>query len=155
MKTWLSRRELLAADAKVRKTEWRKAQKLREGLRALIRARTLGSAPDPAVVEALNRATAEASHRVLFAHDGSAGFVVVTPGWYGVLMRLLAPALEAMNDGRWIRLKTCRCETCQRVFYDASKNLAGKWCNPRRCGNRVNAKTYRRRGPAYSRHSQD
>ena len=61
------------------------------------------------------------------------------------LARILVVVLESMADGTWHRLKTCRSETCEWVFYDSSKNHSAAWCSMRVCGNRQKARRYRSR----------
>jgi len=51
----------------------------------------------------------------------------------------------ADRDGSWRRVKICREDTCQWVFYDQSKNSAKQWCSMRVCGNRNKTRAYRAR----------
>ena len=62
-----------------------------------------------------------------------------------VVARLLAETVRAEAKGRWERLKACRNEGCRWVFYDASKNGMGRWCNMQVCGARHKMRTYRER----------
>jgi predicted RNA-binding Zn ribbon-like protein len=119
-----------------------RARELREALRALLRANN-GAPPAPGAVSVFNSTVAaarislelDASHRVrLVPHargvDGALGGIVV-------------PALEAMLDGRWTRLKACR--NCRWAFYDYSRNRSASWCSMLLCGNRLKTRDYRRR----------
>lgn len=58
---------------------------------------------------------------------------------------LLISITGAMAAGTWSRLKVCANETCQRAFYDASRNRSGRWCSMARCGNRMKGRSYRQR----------
>jgi predicted RNA-binding Zn ribbon-like protein len=62
-----------------------------------------------------------------------------------VVARLLAETVRAEAEGKWRRLKACRNEGCRWVFYDASKNGMGRWCNMQVCGARHKMRTYRER----------
>ena len=53
-----------------------------------------------------------------------------------------AIAVLAAADGR---LRLCEGPGCSLVFYDSSRPGRRRWCSTERCGNRVNATTYRRR----------
>jgi predicted RNA-binding Zn ribbon-like protein len=55
---------------------------------------------------------------------------------------LLASAARAMLDGSWPGLKACPGVDCAWVFYDASRNRAGRWCAMSVCGNRAKARAY-------------
>jgi predicted RNA-binding Zn ribbon-like protein len=69
-----------------------------------------------------------------------------------VLGELLAVVFAAMVDGTWLRLKACRRDVCQWLFYDRSRNRSAVWCQMAVCGNRTKTKAYRsRRGPRPAR----
>jgi predicted RNA-binding Zn ribbon-like protein len=42
-------------------------------------------------------------------------------------------------------LKACRNADCHWIFYDATKNRSGAWCEMGLCGNRAKARSYRER----------
>jgi len=58
---------------------------------------------------------------------------------------LLMSVTGAMAAGNWNRLKVCANETCQRAFYDSSRNRSGRWCSMATCGNRMKGRAYRQR----------
>lgn len=66
-------------------------------------------------------------------------------GVTGVLGEVLAAIVAGEGDGTWRRLKICREDTCQVVFYDRSKNASRCWCSMQVCGNRNKTRAYRRR----------
>lgn len=47
--------------------------------------------------------------------------------------------------GDWPRIKICPSGDCLWVFYDESRNRSRTWCSMQVCGNRVKARTFRRR----------
>jgi predicted RNA-binding Zn ribbon-like protein len=55
-------------------------------------------------------------------------------------------AIAAEADPRELaRLRACRRDACQWVFYDASRNRSGVWCSMDVCGARTKMAAYRRR----------
>jgi hypothetical protein len=63
----------------------------------------------------------------------------------GALGRIVATAFLADLDGTWGHLKECASETCSAVFFDRSKNRAGRWCSMSACGNRAKVRAWRDR----------
>ncbi|MCP2237793.1 CGNR zinc finger domain-containing protein [Prauserella halophila] len=47
--------------------------------------------------------------------------------------------------GDWRRIKICPAGDCLWAFYDESRNRSRTWCSMQVCGNRVKARTFRRR----------
>src|SRR5262249_9657781 len=137
-----------AADAPVTEGDLRRAVALRESLRALLHAHTHGEAPAAATLEHLNQLAGNSPLTVRFQDDGEAALVPDIGGVDGAFARLLSIALRPMLDGSWRRLKACSNPPCTRAFYDRSKNASGKWCTMATCGNRLNARAYRRRKQA-------
>jgi len=82
--------------------------------------------------------------RASFA-GGPATLVPAGQGVTAMLGAVLAAVVLAEREGGWQRLKICREETCQRVFFDKSKNQSKTWCSMQVCGNRSKTRTYRDR----------
>jgi predicted RNA-binding Zn ribbon-like protein len=76
---------------------------------------------------------------------GPASFVPLGTGVTAMLGEVLAAMVIAEREGSWHRLKICREDTCQWVFFDRSKNQSKTWCSMRVCGNRNKTKSYRER----------
>jgi predicted RNA-binding Zn ribbon-like protein len=113
----------------------RKAQALREALRDLI-ASGRDSAP-----------LAVAARRARLNIDfGDGRLVPQADGLDGALGVLVAIVYEAMRDGTWSRLKTCR--NCNWAFWDESRNRSATWCSMTLCGNRLKVRRYRSRRAA-------
>jgi predicted RNA-binding Zn ribbon-like protein len=142
--SWLERRDLLTAGARVGKGDLRRALELREALRRLLLANN-GAALDSGSIESLNRAAAAVPLSVHLDSDGSPALVVGGSGRGAVIAPLIAIAYEAMVAGTWSRLKACPADDCQWAFYDRSKNRSGTWCTMRVCGNRAKVRAYRER----------
>ncbi len=115
-------------------SEFDRAAKLREALRALLYVNNVGGAAPEALAD-LNEAARDV--RVELRGDE-----VVLVGADPV-SEVIAVALKAMLDGTWKRLKVCR--NCRWAFYDTSKNRSGSWCSMQLCGNRLKTRAYRTR----------
>ena len=146
---WLVTHGLLAPDEAAGGADLRRALKLREALRAVLLSNN-GAPVDRAASEALDATARHARLGARFRPDGGA---VLEPAAHGVdaaLGRLLAIVYAAMLDGTWLRLKACRNADCHWIFYDATKNRSGAWCEMGLCGNRAKARSYRSRQPKAS-----
>jgi predicted RNA-binding Zn ribbon-like protein len=66
-------------------------------------------------------------------------------GLAAMLGQVLAAMVIAEREGSWHRLKLCREDTCQVVFFDHSKNQSKTWCSMQVCGNRNKTRSYRGR----------
>jgi predicted RNA-binding Zn ribbon-like protein len=143
---WLVKRSLIDAGAHADEQDLERSRRLRAALRALCHANS-GEELDVEAPRVLDQAAERAGLRLRFDDSGAA---TVTPGAGGVdgaHGRLLAIVAEAMRAGTWARLKTCRSDDCQWVFYDASKNHSRAWCSMAVCGNRAKARSFRERHP--------
>jgi predicted RNA-binding Zn ribbon-like protein len=136
LRDWLRERELPAEG--VDEHELRRAHRLREALRALLRANNGEPLSDEAV--------RKVSSLPVSVRLDERGRVTLDPG-KALLGHVLVVAYGAMLDGTWQRLKSCR--QCGWAFYDYSKNRSATWCSMAICGNRLKTRAYRRRkGPA-------
>ena len=116
----------------------------REALRGLLLAHNGAVVPG---VEGLNELVSAVPLGVSFEANGRPTLGPVA--WDGpdehVVARLLAEVIRAETGGRWERLKACRNPACRWVFFDASKNGLGRWCNMQLCGARHKMRRYRER----------
>jgi predicted RNA-binding Zn ribbon-like protein len=142
LREWLAERELLSRGARVTRADLDSATSLRETLRALLAANNDGRDDSAAAME-LNRAAERARVELRAGRKGTAEIRVGAAGVDGALGMVVAAALGAMLDGRWLRLKACR--NCGFAFYDYSRNRAATWCSMRLCGNRLKTRGYRAR----------
>ena len=92
----------------------------------------------------IDRAARRAGLHVRFRLDGPRAEASAT-GVDAALGHLLAIVAAAMADGTWSRLKACRADDCQWVFFDHAKNHSRTWCSMAVCGNRAKARAYRSR----------
>jgi predicted RNA-binding Zn ribbon-like protein len=142
----LAERGLLGMDESVGETGRRTLVGFREALRVMMLAHN-GAAEPGSDVESLNEFAASATLGVLFGADGrpTLGPVAGDGPAERVVARLLAEVFRAEAEGRWGRLKACRNPACRWIFYDASKNGLGRWCNMQICGARHKMRRYRAR----------
>jgi predicted RNA-binding Zn ribbon-like protein len=63
----------------------------------------------------------------------------------GAFAQLVGIVYGATLDGTWPRLKACRRDICQWLFFDRSRNRSGVWCSMAVCGNRTKTAAYRSR----------
>jgi predicted RNA-binding Zn ribbon-like protein len=128
LRAWLAARNLPAEN--VGPAAVRRAHELREALRTLI-AEGRVTAP---LEEAAERARLTVELR-------RPGLVPQAAGIDGALGAIVAVAYDAMRDGSWARLKTCR--NCHWAFWDESRNRSAQWCSMQLCGNRLKLRRHR------------
>jgi predicted RNA-binding Zn ribbon-like protein len=92
----------------------------------------------------LDALSAEVPLRASFG-AGPAGLAPMGVGVTAMLGEVLASVVVAEREGVWPRLKICREDTCQWVYYDRSKNASKTWCSMQVCGNRNKTRAYRGR----------
>ena len=59
------------------------------------------------------------------------------------LARLAEPLVTELTAGHPERIRVCASDTCQWVFYDASRTSRRRWCDMATCGNRAKAARHR------------
>ena len=67
---------------------------------------------------------------------------------YDALARLADPLVSELTAGQPERIRVCASDTCQWIFYDASRTGRRRWCDMATCGNRAKAARYRARAKA-------
>lgn len=137
---------LLETGERFEESERRRLVAFREGLRDVIATHNKGVGGSEATAEALNGLISPTRLRASFDPDGR---LVLEPGVEGqpvdhVMGRLIVATARA-GEQTWERLKVCRNENCRWVFYDASKNRSGAWCDMEICGARHKMRRYRER----------
>ena len=147
---WLERFGLAVAGIRLQPAELARAKAVREALRAQLWASTRGGELSARDVATLDGEAAKAPVRVRFSEDGeprlAGGPASPSAGSFeAALGRLFAIVATARFDGSWKRLKVCANPGCRAAFWDAATNRSGRWCDMRRCGNRIKSKTHRRR----------
>jgi predicted RNA-binding Zn ribbon-like protein len=125
---------LIEHDARVSRADVARAHDLRDRLRALALANN--GIPTDVSLEA---------QLIVHVDDAHASFEPFRTDVDGAFAQLIGIVYTAMHDGTWSRLKACRADTCQWLFYDRSRNRSGVWCSMAVCGNRTKTRTYRER----------
>lgn len=143
-KSWLVHNKVASPGTEYEDEDLRQLTDVRRALQELVTANGGVDVPRRAVTT-LN----EAARRVRLGvrlHPTD-GYRLVAEG-VGVdrpIGELLMSVTSAMAAGNWNRLKICANDTCQRAFYDASRNRSGRWCSMATCGNRMKGRAYRQR----------
>jgi hypothetical protein len=70
-------------------------------------------------------------------------------GWKYFETALLLICYRGQVEGVLRRMKSCKSETCDVVFYDRSNNNSAVWHDAKVCGNRANVRAYRERAAAH------
>jgi predicted RNA-binding Zn ribbon-like protein len=71
------------------------------------------------------------------------------------LARLAEPLVSELTGGHPERIKVCASDTCDWIFYDASRTARRRWCDMSTCGNRAKAARHRARNRAEARGDED
>lgn len=122
----------------------RRADGVREALRALLLAHNAVEADVAAAAAVLDEAARRARLELRFDR-GRPRLVATGDGVDGVLGGVLVAVAAAAAGGIWERLKACRADTCRWAFYDQARNRSRAWCSMEVCGNRAKARAYRKR----------
>jgi predicted RNA-binding Zn ribbon-like protein len=144
LRGWLCRRGLLERGDTVDPQTFLLARGLRDALRELALANTVGP-PQADARAQIDAALALVPLRLGVADDGGPGVLPGSGGPERALGRLLVIVLQAQREGTWVRMKACRQEGCRWLFYDTSRNRSGSWCSMSICGNRTKTRRYRTR----------
>jgi predicted RNA-binding Zn ribbon-like protein len=65
--------------------------------------------------------------------------------WAWVMAEIADSTVSLMASGQRERLKVCANPDCTWMFWDASRNVSGRWCDPPICGNLVKVRNFRHR----------
>jgi predicted RNA-binding Zn ribbon-like protein len=66
------------------------------------------------------------------------------------LARLAEPLVSELTGGHPERIRVCASDTCEWIFYDASRTGRRRWCDMSTCGNRAKAARHRARSKAHA-----
>jgi predicted RNA-binding Zn ribbon-like protein len=136
LRRWLDEHDFRA---QIGDGDLKRVRRVREALRELTLANNDHDF-DPGARDILEREAKRAPLRVTFAGPR---LVAASRGVEAFLAQVFAVVHDAMRDGTWVRLKSCR--NCHWAFYDESKNRSATWCSMELCGNRLKTKRYRTR----------
>ncbi len=152
---WLHARGLISAGTVVNAEQRDRAERIREGLRALIAENNTEpvSSPRPDGLNPAARAElADLTRDFPLVLDVTASpprlVAHAQVPVEAALARLLAVVAEAVAEGTWTRLKACREPSCRWAYYDHSRNRRRTWCSMDICGNRAKARASHHRKSA-------
>jgi predicted RNA-binding Zn ribbon-like protein len=143
LRVWLAEFDLGEVAPAVTAADVEAAVAVREAIRALLRAN--GGAELDAGAAAVLARTADRGGLSVRIDRGGSRLVARAGGFDAVLGRLLATIHDALRDGTFQRLRSCRNARCSWAFYDRSRNLSATWCSMSICGNRTKVRGYRSR----------
>jgi predicted RNA-binding Zn ribbon-like protein len=138
---WLAGHELVGPSTRASRSELGLAHDLRRVLRDAVG----GDRLDEHQLRRANAVLAAFPLRAELGGDGELRLAGPAGAVAAALARLLAIAVGRSADGTWRRLRACAAPECRWVFYDDSRNGAGRWCSMSSCGNRVKTARYRAR----------
>ncbi|MFN2490556.1 MAG: CGNR zinc finger domain-containing protein [Actinomycetota bacterium] len=144
LKQWLVDRALLRRGSRITRGDVEDARRLRDGLRAMLRA-SQGLTFDRAALEDAQGLAARSSVFVALSESSGPALHPGSGGVQGAFERIVADVATASATDKLTRLKVCSAEDCQLVFYDHSRSRTKRWCAMETCGNRVKTRRYRRR----------
>jgi predicted RNA-binding Zn ribbon-like protein len=136
---------LSAADAAVTAAELDLAVRMREGLRAVLRAHAAGQSGPAGSAAPLREIAGALRARLCVDASGEVRAVPDGDGAAAGLAALMLIAAEAATAGNWPRLKVCSADHCEWAFYDRSPARTGHWCSMAICGSRAKSRSYRER----------
>ncbi|HET8984717.1 MAG TPA: CGNR zinc finger domain-containing protein [Trueperaceae bacterium] len=139
---WLERFGLISRHTIVDETDVARLIEFREAVRSLLRAHA-GADADEEATRVLDDLSSSVELGVSFQPTGKLTIRNRSEGIDGAFGALLVAIHEATANGTWERLKACARDTCQWVYYDASKNHSSNWCSMRTCGNREKVARHR------------
>ena len=131
--------------ARSRRPELARVHRVRSALRDVAHAISEHRAPDTGSLETINRALhARQIIELVPAPDGcSVDHRHVGDPIDDALARLTEPLVLELTEGHPERIKTCASDTCDWIFYDASRTSRRRWCDMATCGNRAKAARHR------------
>jgi predicted RNA-binding Zn ribbon-like protein len=142
---WVAGHGLAGTPPDATDAEVRHVRAVREALRAILLANTLGSEV-PDAIRVVNEATRRAGLAPLLTTAPELALATSAVGVEAGLGELLAIVYRAIAAGTWKRLKAC--QACRWAFYDTSRNQRSRWCDMAVCGNRAKQRAYQRRRSA-------
>jgi len=141
---WLADHGLAGRSVRASTAELRTVHAVRDALRAAVTRDGL----DASARRRADSALGAVPVRVELDTDGSLSLAGPSAAVAAAIAELVAIAVRRSADGSWDRLRACAAPDCRWVFYDDSRNGAGRWCSMSACGNRVKTARYRARQAA-------
>lgn len=125
------------------------ARRTRAILRQLAERGARAERPRADAVAELNRILGRSAgtRRLELRRDGSVArtFVAVGDAFTALLIPVVESAADTLVQGELVRVRRCAGGDCSRVFHDATRNGARRWCDMAGCGNRAKAARFRAR----------
>jgi predicted RNA-binding Zn ribbon-like protein len=143
-------RAKVATQATAADKDLERVHQVRGALRDVATAIAEHRAPRASALNAVNRALhARQVIELVAGPDGcSVDHLHIGDPIDDALARLAEPLVSELTAGRPDRIRVCASETCDWIFYDASRTGRRRWCDMATCGNRAKAARHRARTKA-------
>lgn len=141
---WLTEHGMVARSARASTAELNTARDVRDALRVAVTRDDV----DATVRRRANAVLGAVPVRVELGAGGALSVAGPNGAVAKAIAELVAIAVRRSADGTWGRLRACAAPDCRWVFYDDSRNGAGRWCSMSACGNRIKTARYRARQAA-------
>jgi predicted RNA-binding Zn ribbon-like protein len=135
----------IALSGKLRASDVRAAQRIREQLHALFVAIARGQAVDAAALRGINTALRKVrSRQELVVKRGriQMGWSKSATALQRALLPVLSCAVELLQADLAGRIRECEGAGCGWLFLDRSRGQPRRWCDMRDCGNRAKARRH-------------
>ncbi|WP_433281002.1 CGNR zinc finger domain-containing protein [Pseudonocardia xinjiangensis] len=145
---WLARADVIDGTDPITRRDLADLHGMRDALREMAAANTIGDPSARAAVEAFNEISAR--HPASVRLDLPSGAMVAAlvarrDGGPRAIATIAAAVAEAVLVGTWPRLKSCANPECRWLFYDGSRSRTARWCSMGACGSIVKSRRYRQR----------
>lgn len=142
---WFTQRASLAVPRPPTPSEHRELVSLRHLLRELLQSRHEPSARTRARINR-DLSRSPASWQLLREGPG----VQLRLGWrsedwHAVIAAALASYCDLLTSGQISQVRRCANPHCSYLFFDESRNLSRRWCDPAACGNLLTVRKHRQR----------
>ena len=145
LEKWMTSRRLLSRGCSLTESDHRRALRLRDVLRDMLRNSPTERRKDHAIEKRLNDVAADYPLIVVLSRAGGIGLRPVGDDRISSLGAILDQLQSASIRHNLDRLKMCASKDCEWVFYDRSKPGSQRWCATAVCGNREKTRAYRLR----------
>jgi predicted RNA-binding Zn ribbon-like protein len=145
LEKWMMSHRLLKHGCSLTESDHRRALRLREVLRDMLRISPTERRNDHAIEKRLNEVAGDYPLIVVLSRAGGISLRPVGDDRISSLGAILGQLQSASIRNKLDRLKMCASKDCEWVFYDRSKPGSQRWCVTALCGNREKTRAYRLR----------
>jgi predicted RNA-binding Zn ribbon-like protein len=143
---WLASRWELSLPDRMSSADLRKLQRLRARLRSSLQRAARRGSLGASELRWANRCLGESPRRLLVpvgAPDARIRLSPLSNDWAAITAECVLSFVALVKEGNPRRIRECANESCSWMFYDDSRNLSRRWCDPRFCGNLIKVRRHR------------